>query len=186
MENFNFKIVKARTKRIQSTPIVGLSTSSNHFNLNSVAAEALGLEAGDNVMIIFNPGTDEDRRFFICKAEEGEDSTAKLGQTGSNFHFNYSGIYGSIMLNEEKRAMISIDELITAGIMSNVVTKSGNKTVRGNLKLAYTLESIGEMVIEEDGDPREIFAFTNRVETLVGDTDEDEDAENVGGLGDEA
>ncbi len=175
MENLNltFNVVRAGTKAIASTPELKISSAQNHFVLNSVALDLMKVAKGDGVLLIMNPSEDDDMRYFIAKAVDGEKS-ALLGETGSSLHFNYAGIYGSIYMNEQERAIISVTELMDKGFYSEYETPQGNIAKRGSMTLTYTLLSIGEHEI--DGEVREVFALTNRKEKGLGVAESTEEA----------
>jgi len=166
MENldFNFKVVTSGQKSIASTPELKVTSAQNHFNLNSVAADLMGVKEGDRVLMLHMPNEDPDARFFITKAV-GDEKSALLGGTGSTLHFNYSGIYGAVYMNDAVRAIVSIKELHKNGLYGEFVTPKGNKALRGLMTIDYTLESVGEHDI--NGTVRPVFALTNRVENSL-------------------
>ena len=179
MESLNFKVVTAGTKMIASTPEIRVTSAINHFVLNSVAVDTLGIEEGDKVLMLQMPNEDPDSRFFIAVAE-GDEKSALLGKTGSSLHFNYSGIYGAMFINDAERAIVGVKELLSKGVFENFITPQGNKVARGLMTVDYTLEPVGEHEINEVVRP--VFALTNRVENALqvkGGTVLNNDAEEI-------
>lgn len=182
MENMEFnleslEIVVAGSKNIQSTPIVSVKPTMNHFVINMVAADMMGLKIEDYVTMVYAPGDNGDRRFFITKAIESEKG-ARLGKAGSSLGFNYAGIFGSAYLDDAKRKHVSIDELIEKGLFHVNTTEGGAKSKRGIMNVHYGIESLG--MVKLNGEVREVFALVNRKESLVNpnEVDSDETIEN--------
>jgi len=156
----NFTAIKARTKAVDSIPKVYLTSSINHFVLNSAAVDEMKLKKGEFIMMLHIPGEDEDRRFFLTKAVESDESVAKLGEHGSALHFNYSGIYGAILVNDPKKAIVGNDILEEEGLIQTTVSSAGNNVTRGNTKVIYSLEDMG--VHEIENVERQVYALTKR------------------------
>ena len=179
MENLSFSVIRPGVKNVSAKAQIVATSSPNHFVMNAVAVDALQVKKGDRVILLHVQNDDPDARYYIAKAVDGEDG-ALLGEVGSSLHFNYAGIYGSIYLDDPKRAMVGFDELIEAGVYREVITKKGNKAKRGLNTVTYDLTSVGEHDI--NGYVREVFAFTNRkVKALSTEEQEnvDQDATDI-------
>ena len=170
MEELNFKVVKAGQKSIASKPELKCSTSPNHFVLNPVAVDLMDVRAGEGIVMLAMPSEDGDRRFFIAKGYDTDEAVAKLGTVGTSLHFNYAGIYSAIYMEDMKRSVVSLDELIDSGLYKEVITAGGNKAKRGTKTIKYTLEPVGEFDVE--GVVREVYALTARKESLTSSEEE--------------
>lgn len=158
--SFKNALVQSGTKSVnEAYPEISLTSSYNGFKLNNKAAKLLGVGSGDRVIMFdakYSGAEGQDDRYYIGKEAivEGEDpSGAKLGKVGHTF--NYSGIYGTMLLQDFDVASVNADELVSQGklVKRTAIKEDGTP---GTVNYISTETASGELVAFQDGEPVEI------------------------------
>jgi len=175
--DFNFSnitVVKPRIKSIDSVAKIKTLSGVNQFVLNSSAVQLTGYKKGDEVVLLHNATEDDDKRFLITRALPTDEGGAKLGSTNSSLSFSFSGIYGSVLLNDAKNSLIGNDLLLEKGLLRKYKTKQNNDAIGATLSVSYKLVSVGEVALAEGEEIREIFCFVKRTEKMIDSHSNDE------------
>jgi hypothetical protein len=128
--NFKSAFVKSGSKTVsEATPQVVLTSTYNSFKLNNLAMATLGISAGDRVVMFdnFDPNeaTPIEERFLIAKADFEDENGVEQGALVSGLRgFNYSRIYGVMLLGDEKVQSCSLSDLQQAGKVQDKIALS--------------------------------------------------------------
>lgn len=158
---FSFKdaLVASGTKSVnESYPELTLTSSYNGFRLNRKASKMIGVGEGDRVIMFdakYTGAEGEADRYYIAKevvAKGNKPQGAKIGK-GTN-SFNYSGIYGTMLVGDFEIASITTQELIDKDLMvKRTTTNDKDETFNSFISL---FSGSAELVPFQDGEPVEI------------------------------
>lgn len=183
--NFKTAMVKSGKKsQEESYPQLVLTSTYNSFRLNNKALRALEVSKGDRV-VMYDMGTaapDADSRFFISAGFEnskGDTTGAKI--TGVSNGFNYSGVYGAMLVNDDETMDITPAGLIAKDLLYDKDEDSNGQYVARRVATAELVPyNGGEPVEVDDNVFVKLFAvtnieFTEHTKREIGVSEEDQD-----------
>lgn len=132
----------------EAAPVLTLTSLYNGFKLNHKAMDLLGLEPGMTV-VLFDDFIDGDpvpqeERYFIAAGFTNADGDTEGAKISDTRQFNYSHIYGTMLL----------DDNTVMGVDFNTLAERGLATDTGSSKVA-TKTMTAELVAAQD-EPMEV------------------------------
>jgi len=129
--NFKNAFVKSGSKAVsEATAQLVLTSTYNGFKLNNLAVKTLGIVPGEGRVVMFdNFDADEtlpmEERFLIARADfEDEEGIPQGALVSKTRQFNYSQVYGSMLLGNPEVSVCSVSDLQNAGKMTGKVATS--------------------------------------------------------------
>lgn len=164
--NLSISVARPGTKASTSSrPELVVTPTFNKLDLNPLASQKLGLEAGNYVTILVNNNaTTVDEMYFITEGlgGEGQSKLASVGNkpgTGRKLTFSYSGVYSKMLQGKVDAIEMSSEGLSELNLMEKRVTATDNVAYSATKKVHF---EVGDGVeVEIDGEERVIYPLTN-------------------------
>ena len=144
--NLSISVARPGTKASTSSrPELVVTPTFNKLDLNPLASQKLGLEAGDYVTLLVNGNaTTVDEMYLITKGigDEGQSKLASVGNksgTGRKLTFSYSGVYSKMLQGKVDAIEMSAEGLSELGLMEKRVTQSDNTAYSATKKVHFGL-----------------------------------------------
>lgn len=161
---------------VSTTPQLSTTTSKDTFQLTRAGYELMKLNDNSSLRIADYSGTKLEKAFgcrFALVVGNIEQGGKALTPVNNNFQFTYVSAYGSMLVNEDGKKMVSVAELLEAGLMiehEETNSKTATRKVTYDITpLSYTNEDdelveAPEFDALSDGNLYTVFALVNRVE----------------------